>query len=72
MVEVVKKKAKLADLKKEMTAVETPVQEAPAAEKPAEAAQPRRKITSDALKPSVKRKTPLPACLSNSAKAKLP
>ena len=37
MVEVVKKKAKLSDLKKEMTAVETSVQEAAPAEKPADA-----------------------------------
>ena len=42
MVEVVKKKAKLADLKKEMTAVETPVVEAAPVEKPAEVAAPRQ------------------------------
>ena len=42
MVEVVKKKAKLSDLKKEMTAVETSVQEAAPAEKPAEVSAPRQ------------------------------
>ena len=42
MVEVVKKKAKLADLKKEMTAVETPVVAEAPAEKVAEVAAPRQ------------------------------
>ena len=42
MVEVVKKKAKLADLKKEMTAVEAPVVAETPAEKPVEAAPVRQ------------------------------